>query len=197
MKNRNLRNIFTLALSTVLFVSVLAPAALAADDPAAPAESAKAPVADTVRPGQNLRTDLEEPENAIGKDAAVARALAEAGISTDQAGDITVHVTGNSDGSIVYRVHFTANGQRYSVKVNAVSGEILCSDVRSTSDSDRIQGQNRRSDGQGRGDHQNQDRGGEGQPNGGQFRGDRGSDQSRRGGRRDGSCLDPENTAET
>ena len=184
MKNRNLRSIFTLALSTVLFVSVPAPAALAADDPAATAESAKAPVADTVRPGQNLRTDLEEPENAIGKDAAIARALAEAGISAGQAGDITVHVTGSSDGSILYRVHFTANGQRYSVKVNAVSGEILCSDVRSTSDSDRVQGRNRRG-------------GGQGQPNGGRSGRERGGDQNQRGGKRDGSCLDPESTAET
>lgn len=184
MKNRNLRNIFALALSTFLFVSVLAPAALATDAPAAPAESVKAPAADAVRPGRNLRTDVEEPENAIGKDAAVTRALAEVGISAGQAGNVTVHVTGSSDGSIVYRVHFTADGRRYSSEIDAVSGEILCSDVRDASDSGRSQGQNRRGDSQG-------------QPSGSRSGDERGGDQNRRGGKRDGSCLDPESTAET
>ncbi len=180
MKNKNLRNIFALALSTVLFVSVLTPAALAAEDSAA-AESTEPAAVDAGRKGANRREELAEPENAIGRDAAIVKALAEAGVSADKAGDITVHVTRNSDGSIVYRVHFIVDGQRYSSEVDAVTGEILCSDVRDASDFDRGQGQNRRSDGQG------QRRGGsQGQPKGG----DRGGAPSPRGGRRDGSCLD-------
>lgn len=184
MKSRKLRNIFALALSTVLFAAALTPGALAAEESIASAESTKASASGAVKPGRNYRMDIEEPENAIGKDAAIAKALAEAGISAGQAGDVTVHVAGNSDGSIVYRVHFTADGRRYSSEIDAVSGEILCSDVRVVSDSDRVQGQNRRSDSQG-------------QPGGGRSGGERSGNQNRPGGKRDGSCLNPESTAET
>ena len=184
MKSRKLRNIFALALSAVFFAAALTPGALAAEESIASAESAKASASDTVKPGRNYPMDLEEPENAIGKDAAIAKALAEAGISAGQAGDVTVHVTGSSGGSIVYRVHFTADGRRYSSDIDAVSGEVLCSDVRDASDIDLSQSRNRRGDGQG-------------QPGGGRPGGERGGDQNRPGGRRDGSCLDPESTAET
>jgi zona occludens toxin (predicted ATPase) len=81
MKSRKLRNIFALALSTVLFAAALTPGALAAEESIASAESTKASASGAVKPGRNYRMDLEEPENAIGKDAAIAKALAEAGIS--------------------------------------------------------------------------------------------------------------------
>ena len=182
MKNR--KTILSLVLSAVLFVSVLAPASYA-ETPAATDSAA----AESVQLGRNRRADAEEPENAIGRDAAIAKALAETGVTAEQAGEITVHVSETAGGGTVYRVHFSVDGLRYSCEVDAVSGEVLCTDTRSASASDR--GQNRRSDGR--------DQGGSGQssgaPSGGsQGRnrpdGGRGGAQSQsRGAKRDGSCV--------
>ena len=137
MKNNTLKSILTLSLSTLLFVSVLTPAALAAGlNSPAPIEST-GPVtaaAGKARRGANMETapgrgtkeEAAEPANAIGKDAAIDRALAKAGISAAEAGDITVYVRKLDDGAVVYCVHYSLNGQRTSTRVDAISGEILC-----------------------------------------------------------------------
>lgn len=70
------------------------------------------------------KQEAAEPENAIGKDAAKETALADAGLSADQVETVRARVS-ESDGTIVYKVHFTYDGQRYSYRIDALSGEIL------------------------------------------------------------------------
>lgn len=68
---------------------------------------------------------VEAPENAIGKDAAKEKALADAGISTETAGKVKARVSQLDDGTFVYKVRFIADSKKYSYSVNALSGEIL------------------------------------------------------------------------
>ena len=75
--------------------------------------------------GRHDEEQVAEPENAIGKDAAKAKALEDAGVTEDQAGKIKSHVSKLDDGTVVYRVHFIYNDQMYSYQINATSGEIV------------------------------------------------------------------------
>ncbi len=68
---------------------------------------------------------IDEPENAIGKDAAVEKALADAGLTAEQAGNIKTRVSQLDDNTIVYKVKWTCNGLKYSYQINAVSGEVI------------------------------------------------------------------------
>ena len=70
------------------------------------------------------KQEAAEPENAIGKDAAKEKALADAGLSADQVEKLRARVS-ESDGSTAYKVRFTYGGQRYSYRIDALSGEIL------------------------------------------------------------------------
>ena len=191
MKKLSLKAILALALSAVLFAAVMAPAAFAETPDAAPA--AETAPAENARPGRNQRADAAEPENAIGRDAAVAKALAAAGVTAGQAGEVTVHVSETPEGAVVYRVHFTVDGQRYACEVDAVTGEAVCSSERAAADFGCGQGENRRSDGKGQGQPDGA-RPGKGQ-GGGQFAGggqgmNRPNGGRPRGGLRDGSCVD-------
>ena len=70
------------------------------------------------------KQEAAEPENAIGKGAAKVIALADAGLSAEQVEKVRARVS-ESDGTAVYKVHFTYEGQRYSYRIDALSGEIL------------------------------------------------------------------------
>ena len=70
------------------------------------------------------KQEAAEPENAIGKDAAKEKALADAGLSAEQAEKVRARVS-DADGTTVYKVRFTYGGQRYSYHIDALSGEIL------------------------------------------------------------------------
>ena len=76
--------------------------------------------------------ETTEPENAIGQDAAVSKVLSEAGIEADQAENIRVHVSTNSDGIIVYKVCFRSGGLRCFGEVDAVTGEVLGNKVQNS-----------------------------------------------------------------
>lgn len=65
-----------------------------------------------------------EPENAIGRDAAKEAALADAGLTSDQVEKVRARVSGK-DGTILYRVSFRYDGQKYSFKIDPLTGEIL------------------------------------------------------------------------
>ena len=69
--------------------------------------------------------DVAEPENAIGKDAAKSAALSDAGILAENAGKVRSRVTSLEDGTVIYKVKFTVDSQKYSYKIDAVSGSIL------------------------------------------------------------------------
>ncbi len=71
------------------------------------------------------REQVAEPENAIGKDKAQAAALADAGVTAEQAeGKIRVHTEKLTDGTVVYAVHFAYNNQMYYYQINATTGAV-------------------------------------------------------------------------
>ena len=133
-----LRKILSLLLA-VLCVCSLASGALAADADAqsqatqkrstelAPnteaAQDSEAQSAPRAKKG-GKKQEAAEPENAIGKDAAKEKALADAGLSAGQVEKVRARVS-ESDGTAVYKVRFTYDGQRYSYRIDALSGEIL------------------------------------------------------------------------
>lgn len=68
---------------------------------------------------------VAEPENAIGKANAKEKALADAGLSFEQVGKVRSRVSTHDDGTIIYKVRFTYNNQKYSYRINALTGEIV------------------------------------------------------------------------
>ena len=67
----------------------------------------------------------EEPENAIGKDAAKEKALADAGIRAEEAGKIRARISETDDGTVVYKVKFTVGETKHSYSINALTGAIV------------------------------------------------------------------------
>ena len=123
MKNRK---VLALALTGVLSLSALAPAALAATD--TETAGSETVIEETQkerrRGGRGEGERVAEPENAIGKDAAKSKALADAGVTAEQAGKVKSHVSQTEDGTVIYKVRFTCDGQRYSYQINALTGEV-------------------------------------------------------------------------
>ena len=75
--------------------------------------------------GRGGRERIAEPENAIGKDKAQAAALADAGVTAEQAeGKIRVRTDKLTDGTVVYAVHFAYNNQMYYYQINATTGAV-------------------------------------------------------------------------
>lgn len=87
-----------------------------------------------------------EPENAIGKEAAKNIALSDAGIAADQVNKVRAMVC-DKDGTVVYKVRFTCDGQRYSYRIDPLTGEILSRTVEEVSENaashGHCRGQNR------------------------------------------------------
>ena len=110
----------------VLSLSALAPAALAATDTeTAGSEMTVEETQKERRRGRHGKGDkVAEPENAIGKDAAKSKALADAGVTAEQAGEVKSRVSQLDDGTVVYKVRFTYDGQRYFYQINALTGEV-------------------------------------------------------------------------
>ena len=77
--------------------------------------------------------EAAEPENAIGRDAAKEAALGDAGLSSDQVEKLRARVS-DKDGTTVYKVSFRYEGQKYSYRIDPLSGEILEKTVREVSE---------------------------------------------------------------
>ena len=124
MKNKH---IMALALVSALTVSALVPSALAAT--ANQDSGEETTVQETAKGGRHgkhsERSIVAEPENAIGKDTAKEKALTDAGVTVEQAGKVKACVSQTDDGTVIYKVHFTYDGQRYSYQINAITAEIL------------------------------------------------------------------------
>ncbi len=89
-------------------------------------ESTEAGDGKTSKPsrGRKKKEQVAEPDGAIGKDRAKEIALADAGFTAEQTGKVRARVT-EQDGTVIYKVRFTCDGQRYSYRIDAMSGEIL------------------------------------------------------------------------
>lgn len=115
-----------LLLAAVLMVGALSVTAFAEkvtepETAASTEESAEKPA----RGKHGHREKIAEPENAVGKDAARESALADTGVSAEDAGKVKVRVTRLEDGTVIYRVSFTAGDLWYCCKIDALTGEIL------------------------------------------------------------------------
>ncbi len=116
------KKIAALAMASALAVSVLASAAFAA----APASKADASSQETQTVRKHAKKpEAAEPENAVGKDAAKEKALADAGVTEEQAGKIRSRFSQPEDGAGVYKVRFTYDGKRYSYRIDATTGEVI------------------------------------------------------------------------
>ena len=71
------------------------------------------------------KEEVAEPENAIGKAAAKEKALADAGLTSEQTGKVRSRVSTLEDGTVIYKVKFTYDNQKYTYQINAISGEVL------------------------------------------------------------------------
>ena len=118
-----------LALAGVLSLSALVPSALAADL----SNGEGGTVVEETQKAHRKHGKGEKvaaPEDAIGKDAAKAKALADAGVTAEQAGKVKSRVSELDDGTVIYKVHFTCDGQRYSYQINAVTGAVVDKSVK-------------------------------------------------------------------
>ena len=134
MKNKG---ILALALAGVLTASALAPSVLAAA-PAQEGDSGTV-VEETQkahRHGKHGSEKVAEPENAIGKDAAKAKALADAGVTEEQAGKVKARVSQLDDGTVVYKVHFSYDGQCWRYQIDAVTGAVTDKSVEAVTEDD-------------------------------------------------------------
>ena len=68
--------------------------------------------------------NVAEPENAIGADAAKEAALADAGVTADQVGKVKVKLF-DKDGTVVYKVRFCFESQKYSYEIDPLTGTVL------------------------------------------------------------------------
>ena len=75
--------------------------------------------------GHGKKEKVEEPESAVGKDAAKTAALKDAGLAEDGVEKLKAHVSKTDDGTVIYKVHFTANDTWYSYKIDALSGKVI------------------------------------------------------------------------
>lgn len=139
MKKKRARIIAAILTGTALIMAAV-PAVLAERASDASDETAKTETAITESRqrdgGRGAHARPEEPadhENAIGKDAAKEIALADAGFTADQIERVRARLS-DRDGTVVYRVSFNYDGQRYSYKIDPVSGEILNKTVGKTTE---------------------------------------------------------------
>ena len=132
------RKMIAAALALILSVSALATTALAAAPETESGTETSSQSAQTGRArGQHgSKPSVAEPENAIGKDAAKAKALADAGVTADRAGKVTSRVSKLDDGTVIYKVSFTCDGQRYSYQIHALTGEVIDKSAAAATDSE-------------------------------------------------------------
>ncbi len=115
-----------LLLIAALAVAAMSVNAFAADGAESQSESAGGKSAGAAgRSGEKHREKIAEPDGAIGRDKAKETALADAGPDAGAAEKIRVRVAVTEDGTVCYKVSFTAGEQRYSYRIDALTGEIL------------------------------------------------------------------------
>ena len=122
MKKRT-KILTAIALTVLLAVGVFTTSALAS---ANTEDAERTQIAETVeRSGRHRRpNEAEEPENAIGKEAAKSIALSDAGVTADEVERLR-SIVAECDGVTVYKVRFRCGGLRYSYRINALTGEIV------------------------------------------------------------------------
>ena len=113
------------ALVLVLTLSALTASAFAAPASTDAETGATAQTSGSVGRESKSGGKLAAPENAIGKDAAKEKALSDAGVTAEQAGRVKARLSQLDDGTVIYKVSFTCDGQKYSYQIDALSGAIV------------------------------------------------------------------------
>ena len=118
-----MKRIIIIALAVITAVSVAIPVFAATADNSTPqtSDTAEKPSKNC---GQHKKEKVAEPENAVGQEAAEAAALKDAGIAADTVEKIRTRVSQLDDGTVVYKVGFTAGDKYYSYKINALTGAV-------------------------------------------------------------------------
>ena len=120
------KRILALAIALALSVSAVTITAFANSADGTNSEKTVAAAEGTERQEKRCKKEkVAEPDNAVGKDAAKAAALKDAGLTADKVEKIKSRVSKTEDGTVIYKVHFTANGTWYSYKVDALTGKVL------------------------------------------------------------------------
>jgi len=114
-----------LALAAAVSAAALSVTALAAESVETEPQTTAEETTERTHHAKHGHKKIAEPENALGKQAAKDLALADAGLSEEQAGTVKVRVIRMEDGTVAYRVSFTASDLWYRYKLDAVTGEIL------------------------------------------------------------------------
>ncbi len=128
-----------LALVLILAISALTTTALAASaESGTDTETTTGETQTTHRHSSKPsgKQQTAEPEGAIGKDAAKTKALEDAGVTADQVTRLKSRVTKLDDGTVIYKVKFTYDGQRYSYQIDALTGDVIDKSSAAATDSE-------------------------------------------------------------
>ena len=118
---KNIMLALTLAAVTVLSTSVITVYAATAEN-----DMQETVTQQSEQAGKRGKKEkAQEPENAIGKDAAKEAVLQDAGLTAEQAGKVKARISETEDGSVVYNVRFTANDKWYSYMIDALTSEVI------------------------------------------------------------------------
>ena len=119
-----LKTILAPALAAVMTVSVFAATTAAATAKDAQQETTQAQTEEQQEPNRK-KEKTQAPENAVGKDAAKEAALKDVGVTAETAGKVRSRVSKTDDGTVVYKVRFSANDKYYSYVIDALTGEVI------------------------------------------------------------------------
>ncbi len=114
-----------LAVAAVMSVSALTATAVAVNTKDTEQQTTESTAQTARRKPHGKKEKTEAPENAIGKDAAKEAALKDAGLTAEQTGKVRAHLSKTEDGTVVYKVHFSANDTWYSYKIDALTGKVI------------------------------------------------------------------------
>lgn len=117
-----IKAIAALAMAALLSITVMPMSALATN---ASTDSAQTVQKEHTKKKRSDAEKISEPDGAIGKDAAEAKALADAGVNEEQAGKVKVRISKLDDQTVIYKVHFIFDGKCYEYKINATNGSIV------------------------------------------------------------------------
>ena len=120
------KKLLVMALAAVMSVSALTVSAIAKTPTDSTQETTAQASRCQSRHGRHgAKEEIQAPENAIGKDAAKEAALKDANLTEADTEKVRAHLSALEDGTVIYKVHFTANDKWYSYQIDALTGKVL------------------------------------------------------------------------
>ena len=120
------KKLLVMALAAVMSVSALTVSAIAKTPTDSTQETTAQASRCQSRHGRHgAKEEIQAPENAIGKDAAKEAALKDANLTEADTEKVRAHLSALEDGTVIYKVHFTAKDKWYSYQIDALTGKVL------------------------------------------------------------------------